>query len=350
MAQKSLIPRTFDSGGRLQMAETPLEEFDEQGRPEELFLVHHYDRPGLSADHAITVVAPDGAEQVHSISSLAQLPPHEVVALLECAGNGRGLLRHEAPGNQFGLGMFGQARWTGVRLADVLSASGAAGAWTSAVIEAPDNGVTKPENVHAQFGKGLPRSKALDGDTILALKMNGRPLTAEHGAPCRLVVPGWYGIWWVKWIATVHLTSEDYTGFWQNERYTYQDVDSTITGVVRELLPRAVIQWPREGDRLPDPVTVRGLAWGGADPAAGVDISVDDGNTWIPATITASRGRWSAAGFTCSIPAGLPRGLRRISARTTDGAGHVQPWQARYNRLGYANNGIHTVTIDLTAD
>src|SRR5579859_7549483 len=150
-----LLPRAFDSRGRLQMAETSLEAFDESGRPGQLFLVHHYDPADLSAGHRLAVTGSGGVTRHYSAAELRQLPERDVTAVLECAGNGRGHLTDRAPGNQFGLGMFGQATWKGVRLADVLADFGFDDTWEYAIVDAPDSGVTKPENIAAHFAKGL---------------------------------------------------------------------------------------------------------------------------------------------------------------------------------------------------
>jgi hypothetical protein len=213
-----------------------------------------------------------------------------------------------------------------------------------------DWGVAQPEGVHAVFAKGLPREKALDGDTLLAWAMNGTPLPAEHGGPVRLLVPGWYGIWWVKWITRIELRNEEFRGFWQHERYTYQDEGGRITGVVTGHLPRAAILSPRDGEEVHTGAPIHGLAWAGEHRVVSVETSVDDGETWHAAEFIESAHRWGWSEWRAVLPDGLPRGVWRISARAHDAAGRTQDWEPAFNRLGYGNNGIHRISVDVVAD
>jgi DMSO/TMAO reductase YedYZ molybdopterin-dependent catalytic subunit len=346
----SLIPRGYDSQGRVQMAEGHIDRHTSAGTAiEDMFVVHHYDQPELPTDHKIHVVGANHVSWTITPDDLRTLGQRDEVALLECAGNGRGLRARRAPGNQFGLGLFGQARWTGVSLAAVLGARGLTDEWTCAVIHGPDEGVTKPEGTRAMFGKGLPRDKAVHPDTLLAWEVDGAAIPASHGGPVRLVVPGWYGIWWVKWVTRIELTNADFHGFWQNERYTYQDEEGRISDVVAEQLPRAVILSPRDWENVSDDNAVRGLAWAGEQEVAEVDLSIDDGQTWKPGRIVERTGRWGWVRWEAYLPAGLPRGLRRVAARARDVSGRTQDWEPSFNRLGYGNNGIHRITIDLVA-
>lgn len=346
----SLSARGYDHEGRLQMAEGRLGRHGDGGTAiEDLFLVHHYDQPVPSDDHHIEVVGPNGRSRSFSLEDLRSFEQREEVVLLECAGNGRGLRSRRTPGNQFGLGMFGQSRWTGVSLADVLEACGFTDGWTTAAIQAPDGGVTMPEGAEATFGKGLPRAKALEPDTLIAWAVDGRPLPVEHGGPIRLVVPGWYGIWWVKWVSRIQLSHDEFRGFWQNERYTYQDETGRVLGVVAEQSPRAIITSPTEGDRLHDDAVLNGLAWAGEHEVRDVETSVDDGLTWTPARITARTGGWGWLRWEAQLPAGLQRGMCRVAVRATDAIGRSQPWDSAPDRLGYGNNGVHRITVDLLA-
>ena len=347
MDQSTLSPRNYDKSGRLQMAEVPLSAHSGM-QSSAHFVVHHYEQPDVVSQDEVTVTNLEGVSWTLSLDALESLPSREVEAVIECAGNGRGLLKERAPGNQFGLGLFHQARWRGVSLKDVLAQGDSSGDWTTLVVDAADEGVTMPEDVHAGFGKGLPRAKALHPDTILAWEVNGEPLSPDHGAPLRLIVPGWFGIWWVKWVQSLRITSTAYDGFWQKERYTYQSADGTVIAPVGAQLPRAVIVTPEQNDEVMDSDEISILAWAGENAVAAVEFTADDGLTWRiaePVDTGGSTFTWSR--FRAAVPSGLPRGRRKFSVRAIDGTGRTQSWEPATNRLGYGNNGIQTVEVQL---
>lgn len=343
-----LHPRSYDKSGELQMAEVSL--CAHLGRLSETqFIVHHYDQPKNSRQEPLTVTPPDGTTKRIDIERIKRMPARDVTAVLECAGNGRGLLAQRAPGNQFGLGLFHQATWHGVPVSEVLGEEDAGRTdWTTLVVQSSDEGVALPEGVHAQFSKGVPRAKALHPDTILAWQANGQDLTKDHGAPLRLVVPGWYGIWWAKWVKALTLTDKPFEGFWQHERYTYQTADGSIIAPVREHLPRAVIVAPENDDEVYDDTEVCIVAWAGENAVAAVELTTDDGASWTSAGVVdpaPTPFAWSR--YKAKIPPGLPRGRRRLAVRATDSNGRTQSWQPATNRLGYGNNGIHTIDVEL---
>ncbi|PRZ40848.1 molybdenum-dependent oxidoreductase-like protein [Antricoccus suffuscus] len=348
MERLALHPRSYDKSGALQMAEVPLIAH-RGGLSEAQFIVHHYDQPEVADQETLVVTSLDGTSRSIDIETIKSLPTREVTAVLECAGNGRGFLAQRAPGNQFGLGLFHQAKWRGVSVRDILRDDDISQQdWTTLVVQSSDEGVAMPENVHAQFGKGLVRSKALHPDTILAWQVNGQDLPRNHGAPVRLVVPGWYGIWWAKWVKSLALTDRPYKEFWQHERYTYQTADGTIIAPVTEHLPRAVIVAPESNDEVFDDTEVSILAWAGETPVAAVELTVDDGASWTSATVVEAAPTPFAWGrYRAAISTGLPRGRRRLAVRATDINGRTQSWQPAMNRLGYGNNGIHTIEIEL---
>ena len=187
----------------------------------------------------------------------------------------------------------------------------------------------------------------------MAWQLDGRDVPAQHGGPLRLVVPGWYGIWWVKWPVEVRLSTEPadaFDGFWQSRRYTYQDDEGRVLSVVRDQLPRAVVTWPYDGAVVSGDASVEVLAWAGEHAVTSVELSADDGATWVPTHhVGTGDGPWRWTRWNGRLPSGLPRGLRRIAVRAIDAAGRTQEWEPDPNRLGYGNNAIHVVQLDLVA-
>jgi len=344
----SRLVRKYDAAGRVQMAESSVTSHGSRLSPQDnLFLVHHYEPPQPNPDPRLEIVSPaTGGSRHVSIGDLRELPARRIVSVQECAGNGRGLLSKRVPGTQFGLGLFHQVEWTGVSLRDLLHEDELRdGDWTTVVVEAEDGGMVMPENVEADFAKGLPRQKALDPDTILAYEMNDGPVPHEHGGPVRLVVPGWYGIWWVKWPRRIRFSSEPFEGFWQKERYTYQADDGSVLSVVTDQLPRALVVHPGVGQSVNPGEDIEILAWAGDHQVASVDVSLTDGQEWGAATLVDSGDRWEWSRWRFQVPGDITPGLWRIAARATDSEGRVQPMSPRRNRLGYGNNCVSPVEV-----
>lgn len=339
--------RARDKQGNPQMAEGRLPAQGTITPVEEFFVVHHYQPHETSPED--WSLAATGTGKSIDLAALRALPRHDVTALLECAGMSRGLLAKTTPGTQFGHGMVGVANWGGARLRDVIAALGLGEDWKTIILRGGDGGIVPPENLESDFSKGLPPEKALHDDTILAYQMNGVDLPWLHGGPVRLVVPGWYGVWWVKWPRTIEVSDEDgYDGFWQNQRYTFQDAEAKQTGMVCEGLPRAYIRSPQEGAELHrGQITVSGLAWAGDTEVAKVDVTLDGGQTWTEARLAPSEGPWVWRTWEAEVEPTGPSGMVKIAARTTDARGRVQDWNSKANRLGYGNNDIHVVHVDV---
>jgi len=350
--EETLEVRSRDAKGRPQMAEG---RFPGPGGITEndcFFLVHHYQPHEVTPESwSLAIALPSGSERTLTLAELSALPRRKVTALVECAGMSRGYLPRQTPGTQFGHGMVGSAEWEGVSLVDVLDLVGIDRSFRTLILRGGDSGVAQPENEHADFSKGLPLEKALDRDTILALTMNGEPVPWLHGGPVRLVVPGWYGVWWVKWPRRMEVSDADgYEGFWQSTRYTYQDADGRQIAPVRDLLPRAIIETPMDGSRAPKgKLAVAGLAWAGENDIAKVEVTTDGGRSWKEAELAERYGRWTWTRWRTEVAFEGPAGFQRIAARATDSAGRVQAWHSEANRLGYGNNGIHSVRVNIVA-
>lgn len=165
----------------------------------------------------------------------------------------------------------------------------------------------------------------------------------------RLVVPGWYGVWWVKWPRTIETSShEEYDGFWQHHRYTFQTLEGGQLGVVRDHLPRSIVVSPADrGIVSKGTVKVAGLAWAGEHKVVKVEVSTNQGRTWKPAELGETKDRWTWLPWTATVEFTGPTGLHRIAARTTDDAGRMQEWDSRENKFGYGNNKIVSVSVDV---
>lgn len=266
------------------------------------------------------------------LADLQALPQHHVDAWLECAGNGRRLFEfvdgHVPSGleadTQWTLGAMGMASWRGPRLGDVLALAGvtAEAAWVSPQGLDHENAEGEPPRMC------LPLDKALDPDTIVALEMNGGPLAAAHGAPARLLVPGWIGAYSMKWVERIDVEAR-WVSSWRNDvYYRLRDADGTDRGpaTTHPVKSSLGVEW---GESLPSgDVELLGYARSGAGPIESVDWSLDDGS-WHPAELIALPGRWSWTPFRLRVD--LSPGEHRIRTRATDASGATQPDAVPYN-------------------
>lgn len=325
------------------LAEADLGSLDQLAMaPEQHFVRTHGITPSLDAQSWRLVV--DGAVKTPLSLDLAELrrrPRHSVLAVMECAGNGRRYFTDPVDGDPWGDGAASCSQWSGIRLADLLAEAHPAGDAVDVVC------VGASSEADADFARGLPLAVALAPETLVAFEHGGRPLLPEHGAPLRLVVPTWYGVAWVKWLHRLTVSTTPYRGYWNTERYVLRKpgrADEPL-GVLR---CKSVITAPRAGSTAAaGPLRVAGLAWSGAGPVSAVEVSTDAGRTWQPAEITESAGsmgwvRWRAV-------LELPPGQHAVRSRATDSAGRVQPApeQVKWNAFGYGYDGSVDVGFTL---
>src|SRR5260370_964012 len=232
-----------------------------------------------------------------TMADLKKLPRVELTGVLECAGNGRSFYQPRVAGTQWAYGSVGNGKWSGVRLKDVLAKAGVKDSAKHILFDGADEPIGKMDD----FRRSITIDKALDPDTMLAFEMNGQELPVQHGFPLRLIVPGWAGDSWVKWVTRIEALDHEYDGFWMKTAYRHPAkpvapgtaVDPAQMVPVTDLNVKSVIAIPAPGGVLGVPVPISGAAWSNASPVTGVDVSVDGGNTWNAATLGKDLGRYS---------------------------------------------------------
>jgi sulfite oxidase len=272
---------------------------------------------------------------------------HEVTAVLQCAGNRRiGLMRvRDIPGQErWDAGAVGNARWAGARLADVLATAGIRPDARYAAFKASD--VSALASPPQPFGASIPLHKAMSEEVLLAWTMNGQPLARVHGAPVRVVVPGYIGARSVKWVSQITVQATPSDSYFQaiDYRLLPAEVDPASAGPsegisLGSFTVNADILLPAEGTAVHGPVTVAGYALvGDGRQVARVDVSPDGGRTWCQAVLTAELGPWSWRRWHATLS--LSPGPAEVIVRAWDSAGGVQPETAAqlWNPKGYANN------------
>ena len=279
-----------------------------------------------------------------------------VTATLQCAGNRRaGLVAiRDIPGEApWGPGATGTATWTGVALADVLALAGPELDASDVGFEGAD--VSSEVEPAQRFGGSIPLDKAARSEVLLAWAMNGEPLQAVHGAPLRVVVPGYIGARSVKWLERIELRSEPWPGYFQHVVYRLLPADGTPgpgAGMPLGLVAlNSDVLSPRDGQTVAaGPVDVRGYAFAGGDRyVSRVDLSTDDGATWTQASLLDDLGRWAWRQWRITLR--LPAGEHELLVRAWDSSAATQPEDeaALWNPKGYVNNARPRIRVTAIA-
>lgn len=301
--------------------------------------------PPLDATHVIEVGGAVRSPFVVSLAELAALPQRHVTVTMECAGNGRLGMDPLPTGEPWRFGAVSTTTWSGVSLRTLLERAGLELDVVEILGHGADAGPRDDADGEVRFARSLPIADAMHPDTLVATHMAGEPLSYDHGAPVRLIVPGWYGMASVKWLARLEAITTPFTGYFQQQRYVYE-VDGVVEPVRRARV-KSMITSPIDGGSCGRAVLVQGWAWSGAGPIARVELAVNDAPIWIEAALGTPVSAYAWTPFEAELV--LPgAGAATIRSRATDMAGNTQPERIPWNRLGYGNNGIRTVAVMVT--
>jgi sulfite oxidase len=276
----------------------------------------------------------------------------EVVATLQCAGNRRAGLAaiRDIPGEApWGPGATGTAVWSGVALADVLALAGPDE--TAAHVGFVGADLSAEADPPQPFGGSIPIDKARRPEVLLTWAMNGAPLPAVHGAPVRVVVPGYLGARSVKWLERIELRSTPWDGYFQHVAYRLLPEDGKPgpgAGMPLGLVAlNADVLAPADGATVPaGPLEVRGYAFaGGERSVARVDVSLDGGTHWAQAELLDDLGRWAWRHWQITVELGP--GEHEIVVRAWDSSAATQPEDeaALWNPSGYVNNARPRIKV-----
>jgi sulfite oxidase len=288
-----------------------------------------------------------------SLATLREaFPEREVTATLQCAGNRRkGLMAvREIPGEApWGPGATGTATWSGVALGDVLALARPTHDAAHVGFEGAE--VCPEAHPPQHFGGSIPLDKACRPEVLLAWAMNGEPLRPVHGAPLRVVVPGYIGARSVKWLRRVEVRLRPWRGYFQHVVYRLLPEDGTPgpgAGVPLGLAAlNADVLSPADGATVQaGPVEVRGYAFaGGERHVVRVDVSLDGGANWTQAELLDDLGRWAWRQWRITVD--LAPGAHEIVVRAWDSSAATQPESeaALWNPKGYVNNARPRVRV-----
>ncbi len=247
-----------------------------------------------------------------SYDQLLKLPAIERYQTLECISN------------EIGGNLISNASWRGVSLRDLIQAAEPDPSAIKVVFSAADG-----------YTDSLPLARALSPANLLAHTMNGEPLAAAHGRPARLLIPGIYGMKNVKWLTKIELVSANYLGYWQQRGWSDDAFINTMSRIDVPL---------DNGQIKPGPVTLAGIAFGGDKGISKVEVSVDGGKTWLPATLKPPLGDYTWRLWRLDWNAAS--GNYTIVVRATNGAGEVQTATVT-DTLPNGATGWHTVSVQV---
>jgi sulfane dehydrogenase subunit SoxC len=317
------------------------------------YLLIHYDVPAVDpTGWSLRIGGHVEHELTLSLEDLRERPHVELAVTMECAGNGRAHLEPRPVSQPWLVEAVGTARWAGTPLRPLLEEAGLRrdGA-VEVLFTGLDRGVEREVEQHYQ--RSLPLDEALRDEVLLAYEMNGVPLPPQHGFPLRLVVPGWYGMTNVKWLASIEVLDRPFDGYQQASAYRLRQAEDEDGAPLDRMLPRSLLLPPGIPDfhtreRLLEPRAhlLEGRAWSGRAPVERVDVSTDGGGTWAQAELEPVEERWAWRGWRFRWQAEPGRHL--LSSRARDEAGNEQPLEPVWNLGGYANNAVQTVVVTVT--
>lgn len=342
------------------VAETPAHLLDDNYTPASLMFVRNnglMPKPDQldPLDWMLTIDGESAAtRKSYSLAELkVKFKPVTHHIALECAGNGRAAFNPPAKGNQWTYGGVGFPTWNGLKLADVLHASGVK---DDAVyvgyhsVDAHLSGDPKKEAI----SRGVPVAKALEEESLIVWGMNGVDLPFAHGFPLRLIFGGYPASASGKWVTRISVRNKVHDGEKMNGRDYRMPCKGSTAGrasdnycIIEDMPVKSIITFPKSGIQHEQsaPLQVRGRAWTSAHRVQKVDLSMDFGKTWMGTRITTPRNRYAPQRFTADVtfPA---KGYYEIWARATDDGGRVQPLVVpEWNEGGYGNNACHRIAV-----
>ena len=300
------------------------------------FVRDHLGAPTADA-RAETVSVGGAVEEPFEVGldELRARPAREEVVVLECAGHRRDEYQPAPEGVQWGVGAVGEATWRGAALHELIAQARPANGACEVVLHGADG-----------YARSLPLDKALEPGALVAYEMDGRPLPDVHGAPLRVVVPGWYATDGVKWLTAIELVTEPFGGPFQMDEYRWIEPGEEGIGDRLYGMPvSSLVTTPDGSESLePGPAAVRGVAWSDGTAIERVEVRIDEGE-WRQAELTPPPGRFALTRWHTTWQ--VRPGWHTIESRATDGRGRTQPLHPQPNQGGYANNAVHRVALEV---
>ena len=336
--------------------ETPFEVYNEGiVTPNDAFFVrYHLSNIPIDIDPSswtITVKGKVATPLTLSLDDLRKMDAVEYYAVNQCSGNSRGFFEPRVAGGQLGNGAMGNAKWRGVTLKSVLAKAGV----QEGARQVKFDGLDRPALMGTpDFIKAIDIDHAMDGEVMLAYAMNDADLPMLNGYPVRLVVPGWYGTYWVKHLTEINVLEGVLNDFWMSTAYRIPDNACACvpagsapahTVPISRFDVRSFVTSVRDGGSVPagKPFTLRGIAFDGGYGIRDVSVSADGGKTWTSAALSRDLGKYSFREW--QMTATLPAGTHEIKVRAVNSIGQSQPSEPLWNPAGYMRNIVETIRV-----
>ena len=311
------------------------------------YLLVHWDIPAIDPSAwRLRIGGHVRRELELTLRDIRSRPRRTLPVTMECAGNGRALLNPRPLSQPWLDAAIGTAEWTGTSLAPILEEAGLTDDTVELVFTGQDRGIQGGEE--QDYQRSLTVEEAMRPDVLIAYEMNGHPLQPQHGAPARLLVPGWYGMTSVKWLTGIEAVTTPFEGYQQTPAYRYQRDEDDPGEPVDRIRVRALMIPPGIPDfftrrRYVDAGTVElsGRAWSGNGPVERVEVAVD--GVWADATLDEPIGPYAWRGWSIDWTATI--GEHELRCRATDGSGDVQPLEPPWNFQGMGNNLAQTIAV-----
>ncbi|MGX9350881.1 sulfite dehydrogenase [Shimia sp. W99] len=278
---------------------------------------------------------------VFTYEDLERFPRENHVYFCECAANtGMEWAGAQLNGAQFTHGMIHNMEYSGVSLRTLLEEAG-----LDAAGDLKDKWVYVEGADASSNGRSIPMEKALD-DVLVAFKANGEALRKEHGYPVRLVVPGWEGNMWVKWLRRIEVTNQAVESREETSKYTDTLEDGTSRKWTWVMDAKSVVTSPSPQAPIKHghgPLVITGLAWSGRGAITGVDVSIDGGKNWQEARLAAPGTDKALTRFYLDIEWNGEEMF--LQSRARDSSGYVQPTKAELREVRGLNSIYHNNCI-----
>jgi sulfane dehydrogenase subunit SoxC len=316
------------------------------------YLLIHYDIPAVDpASWRLELGGLVARPLSLSLEELRARPAVELAVTMECAGNGRAKLEPRPVSQPWLQEAVGTGTWRGAPLRALLDEAGVDERAVEVVFTGLDHGIEG--EVEQDYARSLTITEAMRDEVLLAYDLNGAALPPQHGFPLRLVVPGWYGMTNVKWLARIELVDRPFEGYQQVSGYRMRADPEEPGEPVQRMAPRALMAPPgspefftRVRTLRAGPTVLQGRAWAGRAPVERVEVSTDGGASWADAELgPAELGPWAWRGWTFAWQA--DPGQHVVCCRATDADGNAQPDEPPWNVGGYANNAVQRVSVEV---
>jgi sulfite dehydrogenase len=337
--------------------ETPFEVFNEGiVTPNDAFFVRYHNAgipTSVDADKHVIKIGGNACGKPYELTLAAlrtQFKPLEYLAVNQCAGNSRGHFSPRVSGGQLGNGAMGNASWAGVPLKDVLARAEP----KNSARQVTFNGLDIALFGGGDFVKSIDVNHAMDGEVMLAYQMNGADIPMLNGYPVKLIVPGYYGTYWVKHLSEIEVVDQTFEGFWMKPAYRVPDNDcacvepGTAPAATRPIglfTVRSFITSVQDGARLKagQQAVVRGIAFDGGQGIREVAYSTDGAQSWRGAKLGADMGRYSFREFSFGFTP--EKGTYDLRVRAWNRSGQSQPMEALWQPAGYMRNVVESVKV-----